>query len=88
LDGLSIGDRIITSNKRIDLERKMMVGCSFYIKDIPIGSLVNSVELDVGGGGKMIRSAGSSAKIMRAVRLENNNIFVCLRLPSGEKKIC
>ena len=49
---------------------------------IPEGMLVHNIELKIGKGGQMSRSAGSYARIMAK---ENGN--VTLRLPSGEVRM-
>jgi large subunit ribosomal protein L2 len=49
------------------------------LKNIPAGILVHNIELKIGKGGQMARSAGSYAEI---VAKENN--MVQLRLPSNE----
>ncbi|HBF23758.1 MAG TPA: 50S ribosomal protein L2 [Planctomycetes bacterium] len=72
--GLSQGD-IVSSGA--DAEPK--VGCAMELKDIPIGMTIHNVELRPGQGAKMVRSAGSSARL--AAR-EGDYAF--LALPSGE----
>ncbi|MDD3678795.1 MAG: 50S ribosomal protein L2 [Patescibacteria group bacterium] len=49
------------------------------LKDLPVGSSVFNIELNPGQGGKMVRSAGSSAQL-----LAKEGELVHLRLPSGE----
>ena len=47
--------------------------------DVKPGTIVHAVELNPGGGAKIVRSAGTSAQIMA-----REGGFVNLRLPSGE----
>ena len=46
---------------------------------IPTGTLVHNLELVVGKGGKLVRSAGAGAQV-----LSREDIYVLIRLPSGE----
>ena len=48
---------------------------------IPSGTVVHNVELKVGRGGQIIRSAGSSARV-----LAREDRYTLLRLPSGEDR--
>lgn len=50
---------------------------------IPVGSLVSSLEIKAGDGGKLARACGNSATILFQNK-ENKTTLV--RLPSGEKK--
>jgi large subunit ribosomal protein L2 len=56
-------------------------GNSLPLKNIPIGTLVHNIELKIGRGGQMARSAGASAQI-----LAKEGDYVTLRLPSGEMR--
>jgi large subunit ribosomal protein L2 len=58
-------------------------GNRLKLKDIPLGSTVHAIELKVGGGAQLVRSAGNSAQLMG--RADNN--YVQLRLPSGEVRL-
>jgi len=49
------------------------------IKNIPVGTLVYNVELEPGRGGRMIRSAGSSARI-----LANEGKYTNIQMASSE----
>ncbi len=49
------------------------------LKNIPVGTAVYNVELEPGKGGKIVRSAGSSAQVLA---LDGN--YVTLKMPSGE----
>ncbi len=72
--GLAQGD-VISSGP--DAEPK--VGCAMEMKDIPLGLYVHNIEMRPKQGGKMARSAGSSARL--AAREEG---YALLTLPSGE----
>ena len=53
------------------------------LKNIPEGSLVYNLELKPGDGGKLVRTAGSFAKVM--AKTDDGKIL--LRLPSKKQKI-
>jgi large subunit ribosomal protein L2 len=57
-------------------------GNALPIKKIPIGSLIHNVELKIGKGGQLIRSAGSSGQL---VAKENN--YAHIKMPSGELRL-
>lgn len=76
-ENLKIGDSIYSGKK---CEPK--IGNTLPLENIPLGLDVHNVELFPGKGGQVIRSAGSSAKILAK---ENN--YVVLRLPSKEIRL-
>src|SRR5918992_4301064 len=57
-------------------------GNALPLRNIPVGTVVHSVELKPGAGGKMARSAGSS---VQDVAKEGDR--ATLRLPSGEMRM-
>jgi large subunit ribosomal protein L2 len=54
-------------------------GNALPLKSIPVGTLIHNIELKVGKGGQMVRSAGGSAQLMA-----REAGYVQVRLPSGE----
>ncbi len=71
---IKIGDEIISGrNKKIE------VGNCMPLSDIPAGTNVHNIELSPNGGGKLARSAGSSAQISG---LDEN--YCIIKLGSGE----
>lgn len=66
---------IVRTGKRPVLE----IGNAMPLFALPTGSSVHNVELKIGGGGKLARSAGAYAKV-----ISRTNDLVTLRLPSGE----
>ena len=71
---INIGDEIISGrNKKIE------VGNCMPLSDIPAGTNVHNIELSPNGGGKLARSAGSSAQISG---LDEN--YCIIKLGSGE----
>ena len=76
-ENLNIGDKVFAGS---NVELK--IGNSLPLDSIPLGTDVHNVELIPGKGGQLIRSAGTSAKILAK---ENN--FVVLRLSSKEIRL-
>jgi large subunit ribosomal protein L2 len=55
---LKIGDAIICAE-----EAEIKTGNRMKLKNIPVGTQVYNIEIDPGRGGRMIRGAGTSAKV-------------------------
>ncbi len=72
--GLKVGDVVVAGP-----EAPIRTGNALPLRNIPVGSQVHNIELRIGGGGQMARSAGSSAQLMG--KQEN---YAVLRMPSGE----
>jgi large subunit ribosomal protein L2 len=75
--GMKPGQQI-TSGEDATIE----TGNRLALKDIPIGSVVHAIEMKVGGGAQIARSAGNSAQLMG-----RDNGYAQLRLPSGEVRL-
>ncbi|MDO9079567.1 MAG: 50S ribosomal protein L2 [Desulfuromonadales bacterium] len=75
--GLSVGDVIIAS-EGADIKP----GNAMPIRTIPQGTWVHNVELKVGKGGQLARSAGTYAMIAA-----KDGKYAQLRLPSGEVRL-
>lgn len=73
---LKLGDEIITANSA-----PIKNGNRLPLKNIPVGTFVHNVEMQRGGGGKLLRSAGAYAEV-----LANDNSYTDLRLPSKETR--
>ncbi len=74
--GLEIG-QIIESGESADIK----TGNCLPIKNIPLGTVIHNIELRPGEGGKLVRSAGSSAQLMA-----KEDKYAQVRLPSGETR--
>jgi len=61
-------------------EEGSRVGTILPLKEIPIGTMVYNLELEVGKGGKYVRAAGTGAVLLR--KPEGKAL---LRLPSGAR---
>lgn len=71
---LNVGDKIVSSN-----EADIKPGNSMQLHAVPLGTWVHNIELMIGRGGQMCRSAGTYAQVMAK---EGN--YVLLRMPSSE----
>jgi large subunit ribosomal protein L2 len=72
--GLEIG-QTIESGEAADIK----LGNCLPIKNIPLGTVIHNIELRPGEGGKLVRSAGSSAQLMA-----KEGDYAQVRMPSGE----
>jgi large subunit ribosomal protein L2 len=77
-ENLKIGDSIFSSKKNISIE----LGNALPLENIPLGTEIHNVEFFPGKGGQLIRSAGTSAKV-----LAKEKDFVILRLSSKEIRL-
>ena len=75
--GMRVG-QTITSGEEASIE----TGNRLALKNIPIGSTIHAIEMKVGGGAKMVRSAGNSAQLMG-----RDNGYAQVRLPSSEVRL-
>ncbi|MGD1996751.1 MAG: 50S ribosomal protein L2 [Anaerolineae bacterium] len=72
--GLQVGDSVM-SGEGADIR----VGNALPLKEVPFGTMVHNIELRPGGGGQLVRAAGTSARV-----LAKEGDYVTLRLPSSE----
>ncbi|NLV23840.1 MAG: 50S ribosomal protein L2 [Deltaproteobacteria bacterium] len=75
--GISVGD-VIVSGENADIKP----GNALPIRAIPLGTTVHNVELKLGKGGQLARSAGSFALIAA-----KEGKYSQIRLPSGEVRM-
>lgn len=73
-DKIEVGSTIICSEKT-----EIKIGNRMKVVNIPVGTLVYNIEFVPGEGGKMVRSAGGTAKV-----LANEGKYTNLEMPSGE----
>lgn len=74
-NGVKVGDKILLAKRT-----KFKSGNRMLIKNIHVGFNIYNIELNQGKGGQMIRSAGSSAKIVS----QEDPKYTQIQLPSGE----
>ena len=56
---LKVGDAVIAGDDNVDIQP----GNSLPLKFIPVGTVVHNIELKIGKGGQLVRSAGSGAQL-------------------------
>ncbi|NIP30698.1 MAG: 50S ribosomal protein L2 [Candidatus Dadabacteria bacterium] len=76
-DGVKVGDELISGPNS-----EISVGNALPIENIPVGTVINSIELKPGGGAKLIRSAGGSAQIVA-----KDEKYAQVKLASGEIRL-
>jgi large subunit ribosomal protein L2 len=75
-DGLKKGDEVLAA-ANVDVKP----GNAMPLKSIPFGTPVHNIEMKVGKGGQLARSAGVSAQLVGRV-----DGYAQLRMPSGEMR--
>ncbi len=75
--GLNVGDQIIAANSA-----DIKPGNSLPLQYIPTGTEIHNVEMKIGGGGQLGRSAGS-----KVVLMAKEGKWANIRLPSGETRL-
>ena len=74
-EGLKTGD-VIYSGADADIKP----GNTLPIANIPVGTIINNIEIYPGKGAQLVRSAGAMAQLVS----KENNGMAQVRLPSGE----
>jgi large subunit ribosomal protein L2 len=72
--GLKVGDTIVAGDT-VDI----LPGNCLPLRNIPLGTMVHNVELKIGKGGQLARSAGSSVQVVA-----KEGEYVSVKMPSGE----
>jgi large subunit ribosomal protein L2 len=72
--GLKVGDKIIAGEKA-----DIKVGHCMPLKSIPTGTSIHNVEMSIGKGGQLARSAGAVAQLMA-----KEGDYALIRMPSSE----
>lgn len=75
--GVTVGTEIL-AGAGVDIKP----GNAMPLKAVPVGTLIHNIELKVGKGGQMVRSAGASAQLMA-----KEGKYAHVRLPSGEVRL-
>jgi large subunit ribosomal protein L2 len=74
--GLKVGDMVVRSDSA-----DIKPGNALPLERIPLGTHIHNVELKIGKGGQMVRSAGTFAQLMA-----KDDNYATLKLPSGETR--
>jgi large subunit ribosomal protein L2 len=72
--GMQVGDTIISSESA-----DIKPGNALPLQRIPLGTIIHNVEMKVGKGGQLARSAGTGIQLMA-----KEGRYALLKLPSGE----
>lgn len=75
--GMQVGQQI-SAGEEVAIEN----GNRLPLKNIPVGSTIHAIEMKVGGGSQIARSAGNSAQLTG-----RDNGYAQVRLPSGEVRL-
>ena len=73
-NGLKVGDQVVSG-----ADADIKPGNALPILNIPVGTMIHNIELKIGKGGQLVRSAGASAQLMA-----KEGDYALLRMPSGE----
>ena len=73
---LKAGDQVISGEKK-----EIRIGNCMPMSDIPVGIDIHNIELKIGSGAQLARSAGSSSQIVG-----KSDGYVAIKLPSGEQR--
>jgi large subunit ribosomal protein L2 len=74
---LKVGDTVMSGPTA-----EIRPGNSLPISNIPIGTLIHNIEMKVGKGAQLVRSAGGAAQL-----LAKEGDFAQIRMPSGEVRL-
>lgn len=70
-------------NYMAHLDINSQIGSCMPLAAMRIGTIIHNIEVNPGQGGKLVRSAGTSAKILK----EPTGRYCLVRLPSGDEKL-
>ncbi|RLC28326.1 MAG: 50S ribosomal protein L2 [Deltaproteobacteria bacterium] len=74
---MRVGDRVMSGPGT-----EIRTGNALPLKEIPLGTHVHNIELNIGHGGQLARSAGGYAQLMA-----KEGKYAQLKLPSGEVRL-
>ncbi|MDR0272624.1 MAG: 50S ribosomal protein L2 [Clostridiales bacterium] len=75
--GVSVGDSLMSG-----VEAEIRPGNALPMKVIPVGTEIHNIEMKLGRGAQMVRSAGNVAQLMA-----KDEKYATVRLPSGEMRL-
>ena len=75
--GLKVGQAVMSGP-----DAEIRPGNALPIVNIPVGTMIHNIELHLGKGGQLVRSAGTSAQLMA-----KEGDYAHVRLPSGEVRL-
>ncbi len=74
---LAVGDLIMSGE-----DSEIKIGNALPISKIPLGTHIHNIELKLGGGGQIVRSAGTYGQLMAKEKK-----YALVKLPSGEVRM-
>lgn len=74
---LRVGDSVISG-----IEADVKPGNNLPLRNIPLGTHIHNIELHLGKGGQIVRSAGAFAQLMA-----KEDKYALIKLPSGEVRM-
>jgi len=72
--GLQVGAKVISGNQVAP-----EIGNALQMKNMSLGTMIHNIELQPGQGGKLVRSAGTSAQLAN-----KEEKYAVIKMPSGE----
>ncbi|MCL2387904.1 MAG: 50S ribosomal protein L2 [Defluviitaleaceae bacterium] len=75
--GVKVGDSLMSGT-----EAEIRPGNALPMKSIPVGTEIHNIEMKLGRGAQMVRSAGNVAQLMA-----KDEKYATVRLPSGEMRL-
>jgi large subunit ribosomal protein L2 len=73
-NGLQVGATVSSGDNVVP-----EIGNALPMKNIPLGTMIHNIEMQPGQGGKLVRSAGTSAQLAN-----KETEYAVLKMPSGE----
>ncbi|RVW14015.1 60S ribosomal protein L2, mitochondrial [Vitis vinifera] len=70
-------------NQMFSLDINSQIGSCMPLAAMRIGTIIHNIEINPGQGGKLVRAAGTSAKLLK----EPTSRYVLVRMPSGVQKL-
>lgn len=77
VEGMTVGQKIVT-----DEDAPVAKGNRLKLKNIPVGTVISNIEMIVGKGGQMVRSAGTGATLMAV-----DEKMAQIKMTSGEIRL-
>lgn len=75
--GLKVGDTVLSADVT-----EVLPGNTMMLKFVPVGTNIHNLEIKIGAGGKLVRSAGGAAQIMG-----KEGEYALVKMPSGEVRL-
>ena len=75
--GLAVG-HVVMSGESADIRP----GNCLPLRCVPVGTIIHNIELKIGKGAQIVRSAGTAAQLMA-----REGVYATVKLPSGEMRL-